>query len=182
MSKLKRDDFRHMVRIFNKIFSYLFQDISTLQYWRWFVVFGSFMIFASINLLPSMSYREVLAIEDTFHVKLEPINKWFSENPKEKDLIVVISTFLSDLVLIVMMVEWTFYCKSWRLPICLVLLFFIKAICSVSKIRVSSDYTFRQLLNFPIQTVICGHFHSGIQVSLSTLDHTMTSTLQLTLL
>lgn len=80
-----------------------------------------------------MSYREVIKVEDYLHGKLEPVNKWFSENQKEKDLIVVISTLLSDLVLIVMMVEWTVYCKSWRLPICLVLLFAIKAMCSVSK-------------------------------------------------
>ena len=140
------------------------------------------MIFASINLLPSMSYREVLTVEDTLHVKLEPMNKWFSKNQKEKDLIVVISTLLSDLVLVVMMGEWTFYCKSWRLPICLVLLFAIKAICSVSKTLIQSDYTIRQHLNFPTQTIICGHFQNGTTVSQSTLAHTMISISQPTLL
>jgi hypothetical protein len=90
------------------------------------------MIQVAINTIPSMSYRHVECVDDTMHQVLEPANAWLKDNPDERNTMVTVLVVASDCLFGALMCDWLLNCKSWRLPIALVLLIACKELSAVS--------------------------------------------------
>lgn len=100
--------------------------------WRLFVVFLTLMIQVAINTIPSMSYRHVECVDDTMHQVLESANAWLKENLDERNAMVTVLAVASDCLFGALICDWLLNCKSWRLPIALVLLIACKELSAVS--------------------------------------------------
>ena len=126
---MKKDDFPTMVSP-NTNNSYKAQE--HFQKWRLFVVFVTLMIGVGINAIPSMSYRYVECVDDTIHDLLQHANSWLQAHSDEKNMMLSVLSVVSDLVFVVMVLDWAVNQKSWRLAIALVLLILTKEVSSVS--------------------------------------------------
>ena len=88
------------------------------------------------HFVPPMKNKDATCYQDDVHIKTANALQYFTENQKEKQAMMITSSFFVDLVLVVTMFLWVFQQKSWRFPLALVLTAVIKLICNLYRMRV----------------------------------------------
>jgi hypothetical protein len=109
------------------------------NYWWWkvFVVIATLGIGVTVNLVPTMEFREVDCVEDKVQALLKPLNVWLANNEQTRHLLLALLTMTCDGIFVFMIEEWTRSSKSWRLPIAVVTMLICKALCSVSDSQIA---------------------------------------------
>ena len=90
------------------------------------------VVFAFVNLVPNMSLYKIECLEDYTHNYTAKANTWLADNKGAKNAFLIIGGLMSDITVLVMLALWTLRGKTWRLPVCLVLVYLSKLLTSVS--------------------------------------------------
>ena len=90
------------------------------------------VVFAMVNLFPNMSLYKIECLFDYTHDYTSPVNEWMKENTGAKNALLIIGGLMSDFIVLACLGLWTYKGKTWRLPLCLVMVYVSKAVISVS--------------------------------------------------
>ena len=150
------------------------------------MIFATTIIFYVVGGVPSMTLEHVDCTEDYIHGYLNVFNLYFKANEQVKNLCLIIAGLMCDAVVAIMLYQWVFFAKTWRMPIALFGLYSMRLICSVSNQIVFNflfecQVTFRMRYptdfiwgypGFPSFTTpygLANDFHFAVHVSLSIL-------------